>query len=130
MWCRRREQSQNRHRWLVTGRPIDPGYRGQLLMISANLAAGFCAATTAAHLATIVIAAFRCRRRTAQAFFTRTVPPVSVLRAVCGIENYLTETLASSFQLNHGYYGFTLRATSRDDPGYAIVRRIIETNPE
>jgi len=99
-------------------------------MILANLAAGFCAATTAAHLATIVIAAFRCRRRTAQAFFTGTVPAVSVLRPVCGIENYLTETLASSFQLNHPDYEVIFCAARQDDPAVAIVRRIIETNPE
>ena len=97
-------------------------------MISANLAAGFCAATTAAHLVTIVIAAFRCRRRTAQAFFTGTVPAVSVLRPVCGVENYLTETLASSFQLNHPDYEVIFCAARQDDPAVAIVRRIIETS--
>jgi ceramide glucosyltransferase len=99
-------------------------------MILANLAAGFCAATTAAHLATVVIAAFRCRRRTAQAFFTGTVPALSVLRPVCGVENYLTETLASSFQLNHPDYEVIFCAARQDDPAVATVRRIIETNPE
>jgi ceramide glucosyltransferase len=99
-------------------------------MILANLAAGFCAMTSAVHLVTVAIAAFRCRRRTAQPALIGTIPALSVLRPVCGVENYLTETLASSFQLSHPDYEVIFCAARQDDPAVPIVRRIIETNPE
>jgi ceramide glucosyltransferase len=99
-------------------------------MILANLAAGFCAMTSAVDLATVAIAAFRCRRRAAQPVFTGTIPALTVLRPVCGVENYLSETLASSFRLDHPDYEVIFCAARQDDPAVPIVRRIIETNPE
>jgi ceramide glucosyltransferase len=95
-----------------------------------TLAVGFCIAATAVHLVTVAVAALRCRYHAAGRFFTGTLPAVSVLRPVCGVENFLTETLQSTFQLDHPDYEVVFCAARQDDPAVPIVRRIIETHPE
>jgi len=98
-------------------------------MMLTNLAAGFCAATTTIHFATAAVTAFRCRRH-AHSVSTDTIPAVSVLRPICGAENFLAEAVASSFRLNHPDYEVIFCAARSDDPAVPVVRRIIETNPE
>jgi ceramide glucosyltransferase len=100
------------------------------LMMLTNLAAGFCAVTTTIHFVTAAVAAFRCRRHAAHSVSTDTVPAVSVLRPICGAENFLAEAVASSFRLNHPDYEVIFCAARSDDPAVPVVRRIIETNPE
>jgi len=95
-----------------------------------TLAVGFCIATTAIHLVTVAVAALRGRYHAAGRNFTDTLPAVSVLRPVCGVENFLTETLRSTFQLNHPDYEVIFCAARQDDPAVPIVRGIIESNPE
>jgi ceramide glucosyltransferase len=52
-----------------------------------------------------------------------------VLRPVCGIENFLMETLASSFQLNHPDYEVIFCAARPDDPAVPVVRQLIAAHP-
>ena len=96
----------------------------------ANVAVGFCAAATLVHLASVAVASFRCRRRRARPSATSEIPAVTVLRPVCGIENFLTETLASSFQLNHPDYEVIFCAARPDDPAVPLVRQLIAANPQ
>jgi ceramide glucosyltransferase len=99
-------------------------------MMFANFAVGFCAAATGVHLASIAIAVFRCRLRTAPPGSLDAIPAVSVLRPVCGNENFLAETLASSFRLDHCDYEVIFCAARPDDPAVPIVRQLIAANPQ
>jgi ceramide glucosyltransferase len=90
------------------------------------IAGGFCAAATAVHLASILIAARRCRR---QGLKEAALPAVSLLRPVCGTENFLTETLESSFGLDYPDYEILFCAARQDDPAVPIVRDLVKANP-
>jgi hypothetical protein len=59
-------------------------------MFLETVAGGFCAFATAVHLASILIAARRCRR---PGLKEAALPAVSLLRPVCGTENFLAENL-------------------------------------
>jgi ceramide glucosyltransferase len=97
-------------------------------MFLANLAAGFCVITTGVHLATVAIAARRCRHTKSEIRPT-TLPAVTLLRPVRGSENFLTETLGSSFRLDHPNHEILFCAAHQDDPAVPIVRRLLAANP-
>jgi ceramide glucosyltransferase len=96
-------------------------------MLLANLAGGFCAVATCVQLASVSVAAWRCRYRAAPK--PGAVPAVSLLRPICGAENFLAETLGSSFRLDFPDYEILFCAARQDDPAVPIVRRLIEANP-
>jgi ceramide glucosyltransferase len=98
-------------------------------MILANLAAGFCAIATCVHLATVAIAGLRCRR-TARPAPSEAIPAVTLLRPICGLDNFATETLASSFRLEHPACEIIFCAAREDDPAIPIVRRLLAANPQ
>jgi ceramide glucosyltransferase len=98
-------------------------------MLLANLTAGFCVVATSAHLATVAVAARRCRR-SKRAIRPAALSPVSLLRPVCGNENFLAETLGSSFRLDHPDYEILFCAARQDDAAVPIVRRLLAANPE
>jgi hypothetical protein len=70
-------------------------------MTAPILTAGFfLVATTGVHLASLAIAALRLRRAPpgdARGFAD--LPPVSLVRPLCGIDNFATDTLRSTFEL-------------------------------
>ena len=64
-------------------------------------AAFFLVATTGVHLASLAVAALRLRRAPpgdARGFAD--LPPVSLVRPLCCIDNFATNTLRSTFELN------------------------------
>jgi ceramide glucosyltransferase len=97
-------------------------------MLLTNLTAGFCVLTTGAHLATVAVAGWRCRR-SRRAILPAALPAVSLLRPVCGDENLLAETLGSSFRLDHRDCEILFCAARQDDPAVPIVRRLLAANP-
>jgi ceramide glucosyltransferase len=99
---------------------------GQAVLL-ANLAGGFCVVATCVQLASVSVAAWRCRYRAAPK--PGAVPAVSLLRPICGAENFLAETLGSSFRLDYPDYDILFCAARQDDPAVPIVRRLIEANP-
>jgi ceramide glucosyltransferase len=98
-------------------------------MLLANLTAGFCVIATGVHLATVAVAAWRCRR-SKRAIRPAVVPSVSLLRPVCGHENFLTETLGSSFRLDHPDYEILFCAARQDDAAVPVVRHLLAANPD
>src|SRR5262245_47283972 len=97
-------------------------------MIISELASGFGALATFGQLAGITVAAWRPRRSAAAK--PAAAPPVSVLRPVCGDENFLEETLGSSFRLDLPDYEILFCAARQDDPAVPLVRRLIAANPD
>ena len=118
--------SQNRHRSLVHGAGTGSGETAAKMTLS-ELASGFGALATFVQLASVSVAAWRCRRGAATE--PASTPPVSVLRPVSGPENFLAETLGSSFRLNVPDHEILFCAARQDDPAVAIVRRLIADNP-
>jgi len=99
-------------------------------MTLAQWAAGFCALATSIHLASVTIAAFRCRRRNGPYAVSSRAPPVTLIRPVCGIETFVKETLGTSFQLDYPQYEIIFCVAQADDPVVPIVRRLIDGNPQ
>ncbi len=58
------------------------------------------------------------------------MPPVSVLRPVCGIENHVEATLRSTFLLEAAEYEILFCVATPDDPVVPLLRRLIAEYPE
>jgi len=85
-------------------------------------AAIFCFTTTAIHVASIVIVALRLRRRTQGEPLSRPeFPPVSLVRPLCGIDNYAADTLRSTFELDYPRCEILFCVASAKDPVVPLV---------
>lgn len=79
-----------------------------------------------AHLVSIALAA----RRYAKAPGERRIyPPVTVIRPVCGVDQYDRGTLASTFWLDHPNYEVIFCCTKATDPAAALVQELIARHP-
>jgi ceramide glucosyltransferase len=99
-------------------------------MSLANWAAGYCAVTTGLQLASTGIAAWRCRARTRPLAPPANAPPVSIVRPVCGVDNFARETLGSTFGLDYPDYEMLFCAARADDAVVPLVRELIAAHPE
>jgi ceramide glucosyltransferase len=84
----------------------------------------------ACHLASILIAMIRCRRSAQAEPPPRDAPGVTLVRPVCGIDNFLEETLLSSFRLDYPRYELIFCVATAKDPVVPIVRRLIAAHPD
>ena len=86
-------------------------------------AAFFLVATTSVHVASIAIAALRLRRsaRRRCAAALQNPPPVSLVRPLCGIDNFATDTLRSTFELNYPRYEILFCVASAKDPVIPLI---------
>lgn len=91
-------------------------------------AAAFGAFALALHLASVAVAIMRCRpspRLPAPA----DAPPVSLVRPVCGVDNYGAETLRSAFVLDYPRYELILCVARPDDEAVPLLRRLMAEHP-
>jgi ceramide glucosyltransferase len=88
------------------------------------LAAVYCAGAVLLHLASIVIAARRCRPAERVAADPG-APGVSVVRPVCGIDNHVEETLRSTFRLDYPDYEVLFCVASARDPVVPLIERLL-----
>jgi ceramide glucosyltransferase len=96
--------------------------------IAQGLVVLFCSAALGLHLTGILLVLFRTRTpgRSVAA------PPdagVTLLRPVCGLENHIEETLASTFTLAHPHYEALFCVASAADPIIPLVERLMAVNP-
>src|SRR5580692_763588 len=82
---------------------------GSKLKVSAMTApilalATFCIIATVAHLASIVIASLRLRRNSLGDVPRQEFPRVSLVRPLCGLDNFAADTLRSTFDLDYPHY--------------------------
>ena len=99
-------------------------------MILTTWAMGLCAFATTLHLVSVGITSVRCRRRAQH----RPPPandatPITLVRPLCGIDNFLEETLASTFDLDYAPYEVIFCVARADDPAVPIARRVIAAHP-
>jgi ceramide glucosyltransferase len=95
-----------------------------------NWAAAFCVVSTGFHLTSLAVTTARLRRNGWLAPSPTGEPAVSLLRPVCGIDNFATETLASTFDIDYPNYEIIFCVARADDPVVAILHRLIDAHPE
>jgi ceramide glucosyltransferase len=86
-------------------------------------AAAFCFAVTLFHAASIAIAIVRLRPRRAAA--STEYPPVSLVRPLCGLDNYASETLGSSFTLDYPRHEMLFCVAAATDPVVPLVETLM-----
>src|SRR5579871_964213 len=87
----------------------------------------FAAATV--HVATSLTAILRCKAHRSTLTAPVGSPPVSLVRPVCGLENYIEETLGSAFAVDYPNYEIIFCVASAQDAVVPVVRRLIAAHP-
>jgi ceramide glucosyltransferase len=80
------------------------------------------------HLSTVLVATARCRPQAAAEPLSYAAS-VTLIRPVCGVDNYCLETLSSSFALEYARYEILFCAASGKDPVVPLVERLIAQHP-
>ncbi|MBO0758487.1 MAG: glycosyltransferase [Bradyrhizobiaceae bacterium] len=93
-------------------------------------AAAFAGLALASHLVSILVAMIRCRRLARPHPRPRSAAGVTLVRPVCGIDNFVDETLRSSFTLDYPRYEVIFCVANAKDPVIAIVRQLIAEHPD
>jgi ceramide glucosyltransferase len=98
-------------------------------MALAHWAAGFCIFATILQVISTAIAAVRCRVRTKPLSPPRDAGLVTIVRPVCGLDNFARETLGSTFALDYPDYDIIFCVARDDDPVVGLVRELIAAHP-
>jgi ceramide glucosyltransferase len=91
-------------------------------------AVSFCGVTALLHIVSVIVAAIRCRPRAVTAPL-REAPPVTIVRPVCGLDNFIEETLRTSFELDYPAFELIFCVASPRDPVVPVVRDLIAAYP-
>jgi ceramide glucosyltransferase len=83
----------------------------------------------ACHLASVVTVMLRCQAKSRPLRAPRDAPAVSLIRPVCGIDNFVEETLQSSFDLSYPNYEIIFCVATAKDPVVPIVESLIAAHP-
>ena len=87
----------------------------------------FCAVFAAVQITSIAIAIVRLRRKAPPRLSD--YPPVSLVRPLCGIDNYAADTLRSTFELDYPRYEILFCITDAADPVLPLVKGLIAAYP-
>lgn len=93
------------------------------------LALGMVAIAAAMHLASVVNGIRRCRPRVLREQTRGELPPVTLIRPLCGLDADAEDTLRSSFELGYPDYELLFCVASPADPVVPLVRRLITQYP-
>jgi ceramide glucosyltransferase len=93
------------------------------MTVTILVAATFGIVASLVHMTSIAIAAHRFRQTSCRE--PRHYPPVSLIRPLCGIDNYAEETLHSTFDLDYPHYEILFCVASANDPVLPLVRDLI-----
>jgi ceramide glucosyltransferase len=94
-------------------------------------AATFWIAATTLHVASIVVAILRFRRSSPrETRSNQNFPPVSLVRQLCGIDNYAADTLRSTFELDCPHCEILFCVASAKDPVVPLVEALMAERPE
>ncbi len=100
------------------------------MTISIWIAGAVGVVATTVHIASILIVVQR--SRTAKRLVDRLpdAPAISLVRPVCGIDNYVEDTLRSAFHLDYPRYEIVFCVALPGDPVVPLVERLIATYPQ
>jgi ceramide glucosyltransferase len=94
-------------------------------------AASLCFAVTSIHIFSIIVVSARlCRRTPRNPARNQTLPPVSLVRPLCGMDNHAAETLSSTFELDYPDYEILFCVASPGDPVMPLVNALIAAHPD
>jgi ceramide glucosyltransferase len=89
----------------------------------------FAALALALHLASVAVAIRKCRPDQQILEASPDSPAVSIVLPVCGIENYIEDTLRSAFRLDYPRYELVFCAARPEDPAIPLVHRLMADHP-
>jgi ceramide glucosyltransferase len=92
-------------------------------------AAAICGLAIACQLLSIAIAIIRCRAPTRALPPPPDAPPITIIRPVCGIDNFVEATLRSTFLLDYPRYEILFCVASVHDAVVPLVRALIAEHP-
>ena len=93
-------------------------------------ATSLCLVTTIIHVVSIAVAAFRLRRpATRHSPAMQNLPAVSLVRPLCGIDNYAAETLRSTFRLDYRDHEILFCVASAADPVVPMIHALMAEHP-
>lgn len=98
-------------------------------MTVAECAAGVSLLTTGIQVVSTMVARYRCPARKVPLPAPSDAPAVSLVRPVCGVDNFAEETLRSSFTLDYPNYEILFCAARADDLAIPVLRRLIDAHP-
>jgi ceramide glucosyltransferase len=99
-------------------------------MIAPILAAtAFAVSVTLIHIASIALTIRHFRRTPRGEALFPPYPPVSLVRPLCGIDNYAADTLSSTFELDYPRYEVLFCVASAKDPVVPFVEALIAEHP-
>ena len=84
---------------------------------------------TILHLSTVGLAMFRCRRQRWTVPAPNLAPGVTILRPICGLDEYDELTLRSSFTLDYPDFEVIFCCAHEADPAVRLVRGLIAEHP-
>src|SRR5579885_872364 len=93
------------------------------LTVTLLAAETFTIAVSLIHVASIAAAIGRFRRKPDRE--SPPYPPVTLVRPLCGIDNYAVDTLRTTFELDHPQYEILFCVASARDPVIPLVRDLI-----
>src|ERR1700732_4779966 len=99
-------------------------------MAMAYATAGVCLFLAFLNLLRIGLAAIRARPRPAPRPPPRAAPGVSVVRPLCGLDNFCEATLESSFGLDYPSYELIFCVAKANDPVLPLIQRLIAKYPD
>jgi len=85
---------------------------------------------TTVHIASILIVVQRSRRAKRPVHGLPDAPAISLVRPVCGIDNYVEDTLRSAFHLDYPRYEIVFCVALPGDPVVPLVERLIAAYPQ
>jgi ceramide glucosyltransferase len=94
-----------------------------------SLLAGFAGLSLAAHLASHVLALARLRRPPRDVVRDGCWPPVSLVRPLCGVEEFSKQTLEASFRLTYPDVEHIFCVAQAHDPVVPLVRAAMARHP-
>jgi ceramide glucosyltransferase len=97
--------------------------RWRLMNLLLLFAGAFCIVAILLHFASIFVVTLRFHKR--ETCVTDDTAGVSILRPVCGIENFIEETLETTFQLVYPRYEIVFCVADANDLVIPIVQRLI-----
>jgi len=93
-------------------------------------AATFCITAATLHIATIAIAIHRLRQRPLRGTQSGQHPPVTLVRPLCGLDNFATDTLRSTFALDYPRCEILFCVASAKDPVVPLVEMLMAEHPD
>jgi len=86
----------------------------------------FCIIAISSQIVSVLIAILRLRPNSrGEAALTQHFPPVSLVRPLCGLDNYAADTLGSTFALDYPHYEILFCVAAASDPAVPLVRELI-----